>query len=164
MEDDSLPENQKISEKNSFLENIMNRNTRIQRYDKRLNTFTSSMRLVGKRFNYRGFKQSPKSRNSFRKKTLHSNLFIYNKSSTKLKNLKLNGPSNISPTISTYENEKEIIENEKMKHIHQKIYNIYNSYYKAYKNNTKNKDNEIKKTENEEKKKKRLYIVYKVHK
>ena len=42
MEDDSLPENQKISEKNSFLENIMNRNTRIQRYDKRLNTFTSS--------------------------------------------------------------------------------------------------------------------------
>ena len=150
MEDDSLPENQKISEKNSFLENIMNRNTRIQRYDKRLNTFTSSMRLVGKRFNYRGFKQSPKSRNSFRKKTLHSNLFIYNKSSKKLNNLKLNFPSNISPTLSTYENEKDNIENEKMKHIHQKIYNLYNSYYKAYKNNTKN--NKINKTDNDENK------------
>ena len=154
MEDDSFKGNRKISEKNLFLENKMNRNTTIKRYDKRLNTFTSSMRLVGKKFSYRGLKQSPWSRNSFRKKTLHSNLFIYNKSSKKIKNLKLNGPSNISPTLSTYENEKEIIENEKMKHIHQKIYNIYNSYYKAYRNNTKNKDNEIKKTENEEKKEK----------
>ena len=159
MEDDSLSENQKISEKNLFLDNKMNRNSKIQRYDKRLNTFTSSMRLVGKRFSYKGLKQSPKSRNSFRKKTLHSNLFIYNKSSKKIKNVKLNFPSNISPTLSTYENEKEIttnnIEHEKMKHIHQKIYNLYNSYYKAYKNNNnKNKDYEIYKSENEEKKQK----------
>lgn len=78
MEEDSLSENQKISETNSFLENKFNRNTRINRYNKRLNTFTSSLNIPNKKFRYKTFKQSPKSRNSFRKKTLHSNFFIYN--------------------------------------------------------------------------------------
>ena len=162
MEEDSLSDNHKISETSSFLENKMNRNTRINRYDKRLNTFTSSMHLIGKRFSNRGIKHSPKSRNSFRKKTLHNNnLFIYNKSSKKIKSMKLNCHSNISPTLSTYDNEKEItknnIENERMKNIHQKIYNLYNSYYKAYKNNNANSKNyDINKTENEENKTKAL--------
>ena len=68
--------------------------------------------------------------------------------------MKLHFPSNISPTLSTYDNEKEItknnIENEKMKLIHQKIYNLYNTYYQAYKNNyAKSKGYEVNKTENE---------------
>lgn len=154
MEEDSLSENQKISETNSFLENKFNRNTRINRYNKRLNTFTSSLNIPNKKFRNKTFKQSPKSRNSFRKKTLHNNLIIYYKSSKKLNNMKLHFPSNISPTLSTYDNEKEItknnIENEKMKLIHQKIYNLYNTYYKAYKNNyAKSKGYEVNKTENE---------------
>ena len=78
MEEDSLSENQKISETNSFLENKFNRNTRINRYNKRLYTFTSSLNIPNKKFRNKTFKQSPKSRNSFRKKTLHNNLIIYN--------------------------------------------------------------------------------------
>jgi hypothetical protein len=161
MEDDSLSDNQKILETNSFLENKFNRNTRINRYNKRLYTFTSSLNIPNKKFRNKTFKQSPKSRNSFRKKTLHNNLFIYNKSSKKINNMKLNFHSNISPTLSTYDNEKEItknnIEKEKMKQIHQKIYNLYNSYYKAYKNNyAKTKGYDANKTENDKNKKKTL--------
>ena len=68
-----------------------------------------------------------------------------------MKSIKNQFQSNISPTLSTYENEKEItkstIEEEKMKNIHKKIYSLYNSYYKAYKfQSLKNKQKDLEKT------------------
>ena len=147
MEDESLSEKQKFSQRNSFSENKYGKNTKLIRFSKRLNTVTFSSNLTEKNFNIRSSKLSPKSRNSDRKKTLYSTLNNYNKSANKIKNIKFQLQSTISPTLSTYdkeiENTQSNVENEKMKDIHKKIFNIYNSYYKAY--NLKNKKNKEKK-------------------
>ena len=137
MEDDSLSDTQKYSETQSFMENKMKTNIQLTRYPKRLNTFTMSTNLTEKNFSNKALKQFPVSRNSNRKRTTYSTLFNYNKSANKIKNIKLQLQSNITHTLSTYDNEKEItnsnIEKEKMKDMHKKIFSIYNSYYKAYK-------------------------------
>ena len=137
MEDESLSDTQKLSENQSFMENKMKSNIQVTRYSKRLNTFTISQNLAEKNFTNKAFKQFPLSRNTNRKRTIYSTLFNYNKSANKIKNIKLQLQPNITPTLSTFENERENtqsnIEKEKMKNMHKKIYNIYNAYYKAYK-------------------------------
>ena len=137
MEDESLSDTQKLSENQSFMENKMKSNIQVTRYSKRLNTFTISQNLAEKNFTNKAFKQFPLSRNTNRKRTIYSTLFNYNKSANKIKNIKLQLQPNITPTLSTFENERENtqsnIEKEKVKNMHKKIYNIYNAYYKAYK-------------------------------
>ena len=153
MENDSLSESRKISSTNSFIDNQRNKTTELSRSKKRLYTFTNMTRsnVINK-----GLKQVPLSRNTDKRISIFSNIHNYNKSANRIKNLKMNIHSNISPTMSTYENDKEITNNiteqEKMKSIHQKIYKFYNSYYKA-KNTTKNKiyENEVSKANNHKK-------------
>ena len=134
MEDESLSDTQKLSENQSFMENKMKSNIQVTRYSKRLNTFTISQNLAEKNFTNKAFKQFPLSRNTNRKRTIYSTLFNYNKSANKIKNIKLQLQPNITPTLSTFENERENtqsnIEKEKMKNMHKKIYNIYNAYIK----------------------------------
>ena len=78
MEDESLSEKQKFSQRNSFSENKYGKNTKLIRFSKRLNTITFSSNLTEKNFNIRSSKLSPKSRNSDRKKTIYSTLNNYN--------------------------------------------------------------------------------------
>ena len=74
------------------------------------------------------------------KYTYLMNLFNYNKSANKIKSTKKQSQSNLIQTLSTYDNEKEIMNRnnyqEKIKNIHKKIFNMYNAYYKTYINKT----------------------------
>ena len=149
MEEELLTENQKESESNSFLENKKKNNIKLSRIEKRLNTMTLSTNLTGKNSSIRTLKQSPKSRNVQRKNTIFSTFNNYNKSANKIKSIKIHLQSNISPTLSTYSNEKEItqsnLEKQKMQNLQKKIFNLYNSYYKAYTSQaSKNKANNLK--------------------
>ena len=76
MEDESLSDTQKLSENQSFMENKMKSNIQVTRYSKRLNTFTISQNLAEKNFTNKAFKQFPVSRNTNRKRTIYSTLFI----------------------------------------------------------------------------------------
>jgi len=139
MEEDSLSENKKFSGRNSFMENRYNNTHNLSRFKKRLSTFTISGSITGKNFVNKALKQTPISRNNDKRRTTYNNIINYNKSANKIKNIKMQLLSNVSPTLSTFDNEKEAykskIENDNMKRIHEKIYKLYNSYYKAYKNN-----------------------------
>ena len=141
MEEDSLFENKKFPERHSYLETRNNKEHDMSRFKKRLSTFTISTSLTGKNFSNKALKQIPQSRNTDKRKATYINLINYNKSINKIRNIKMQFLSNISPTISTFDNEKEITkskienENEKMNYLQEKIYKMYNSYYKAYKNN-----------------------------
>ena len=153
MEEDSLYENKKFSGRNSFMENRYNNMHNMSRFKKRLSTFTISGSLTGKNFTNKTLKQTPKSRNIDKRRTTYNNIINYNKSTNKIKNIKMQLLSNNTPTLSTFDNEKETTgsknENEKMKSIHEKIYKMYNSYYKLYKSNKyKEYNSEGNKTDN----------------
>ena len=119
---------------------------------KRLNTYSEKSRnpytyiSTEKNNSHQDFKLI-KDRNNDRKKTYLMNLFNYNKSANKIKSTKKQSQSNLIQTLSTYDNEKEIMnrnnDQEKIKNIHKKIFNMYNAYYKTYINKTsKNKKKE----------------------
>ena len=108
---------------------------------KRLNTYSEKSRnpytyiSTEKNNSHQDFKLI-KDRNNDRKKTYLMNLFNYNKSANKIKSTKKQSQSNLIQTLSTYDNEKEIMnrnnDQEKIKNIHKKIFNMYNAYYKTY--------------------------------
>ena len=152
MKNESISEGQKLSDTFFSAYDKMKANIKSSRYNKKLNTFFIAPSLKSNYLhNNKSLKESPRSRNINRKSTTYSTLYNYNKSANKMKSIKNQFQSNISPTLSTFENEKEItkstIEEEKMKNIHKKIYSLYNSYYKAYKfQNLKNKQKDLEKT------------------
>jgi len=137
MKNESLEERRKMSDTFFSTYDRMKANIKSPRNNKRLKSFFISPNIHTNYLNNNKFvKQSPKSRNINRKSTTYSTLNNYNKSAIKIKNIKNQFQSTITPTLSTFENEKEntksTIEEEKIKNINKKISLLYTSYYKAY--------------------------------
>ena len=158
MESESVSESLSISKNETKNEQKKKKIIKLTRPNlKRLKSFTITatnpyLKTDEGKFNSNeNLKQIIQSRNAQKKGTFCMSIFNYNKSANKMKNLKNLIQSNISPTLSTYENEKEISRNnnlkkyeEKTKNIHQKIYNMYNSYYKPYNFKVITKNNKTK--------------------
>ena len=137
MKNESIEERRKMSDTFFSTYDRMKANIKSPRNNKRLKSFFISPSIHTNYLNNNKFvKQSPKSRNINRKSTTYSTLNNYNKSAIKIKNIKNQFQSTITPTLSTFENEKEntksTIEEEKIKNINKKISLLYTSYYKAY--------------------------------